>query len=131
MPSRDRRAETGIATMWGLAIMGILLMLAGVSAGVVSLVGTRHQAEAAADLAALAGAQAAVDGGDPCEAATRIASDNAGVLVDCTVDGDIVEVRVEVNSPRLFGTVWSLTGRARAGPQQQPWPWRGHGGPVR
>lgn len=118
MRSHDQRAEAGVATLWGLAIMGILLMLAAVSAGVVSLVGARHQAEAAADLAALAGAQAAVDGGEPCRAAARIASANAGTLVDCSVDGDIVEVRVEVDSPRLLGTVWSLTGRARAGPAE-------------
>lgn len=113
---RESNGESGIATVWGLAIIGILLLLAAVSAGVVSLIGTRHQAEAAADLAALAGAQAAVDGRDACRAAERIATANQGDLVGCTVTGEIVEVRVEVAAPRLFGTEWTMAGRARAGP---------------
>jgi secretion/DNA translocation related TadE-like protein len=114
---RSRRTESGIATLWGLAIIGILLLFAAVSAGVVSLVGARHQAETAADLAALAGAQTAADGtGDPCQAADRVAAANRGRLVRCAVDGDVVAVRVEVESPRLLGHTWTLTGRARAGP---------------
>jgi secretion/DNA translocation related TadE-like protein len=114
---RSRRSESGIATLWGLAIIGILLLFAAVSAGVVSLIGARHQAETAADLAALAGAQSAADGnGDPCQVASRVAVANRGRLVRCAVDGDIVEVRVEVESPRLLGHTWTLTGRARAGP---------------
>lgn len=112
----DRTADAGIATLWGLAIMGILLLLAAVSAGVVSLIGARHQAEAAADLAALAGAQAAVDGEDACEAARRIAAANDGLLTRCRVAGQIVDVRVDVEGPPLLGTTWTLTGRARAGP---------------
>jgi secretion/DNA translocation related TadE-like protein len=111
-----RRSETGIATIWGLAIIGILILLAAVSAGVVALIGARHQAEAAADLSALAGAQAAVDGEDACDAARRIAAANGGSLTRCDVDGEIVEVRVEVDGPRLLGEAWVLTGRARAGP---------------
>jgi secretion/DNA translocation related TadE-like protein len=110
------RSESGVATIWGLAIMGLLLMLAAVSAGVVDLIGARHQAEAAADLAALAGAQAAVDGDDACEAARRIAAANHGALTRCEVDGEIVEVRVDVDGSRLLGRIWTLTGRARAGP---------------
>ena len=112
----DRTADAGIATVWGLMIMGILLLLAAVSAGVVSLIGARHQAEAAADVAALAGAQAAVDGEEPCEAARRIAVANDGLLTRCRVAGQIVEVRVDVDGPPLLGTTWTLTGRARAGP---------------
>jgi secretion/DNA translocation related TadE-like protein len=111
------RSESGIATLWGLAIIGILLLFAAVSAGVVSLVGARHQAETAADLAALAAAQAVADGdGDACRVAGRVAVANRGRLVRCAVDGDIVQVRVEVDSPRLLGQAWTLTGRARAGP---------------
>lgn len=113
---RDRTADVGIATLWGLTIMGILLLLAAVSAAVVSLIGARHQAEAAADLAALAGAQAAVDGEDACEAARRIAAANDGLLTRCRVASQIVEVRVDVHGPPLLGTTWTLAGRARAGP---------------
>ena len=114
-PSR-RRSETGIVTIWGLAIIGILMLLAAVSAGVVALIGARHQAEAAADLAALAGAQAAIDGEDACDVARRIAAANNGALVDCDLEGEIVEIRVQVEGPRLLGEFWVLTGRARAGP---------------
>jgi secretion/DNA translocation related TadE-like protein len=118
MVCRSRRSESGIATILGLAIMGILLLLAAASAGVVSLVGARHQAEAAADLAALAGAQAALDGGDACRSASRIAVANGGRLVGCEVEGEVVEVRVDVDAPRLLGHTWTLSGRARAGPVQ-------------
>jgi secretion/DNA translocation related TadE-like protein len=112
----DRSAEAGIATVWGLAIIGILLLFAAVSAGLVSLIGARHQAEAAADLAALAGAQAAVNREDACEAARRIAAANEGSMSSCKVAGEVVEVRVDVDGPPLLGTTWTLTGRARAGP---------------
>ena len=92
------------------------MLLAAVSAGVVALIGARHQAEGAADLSALAGAQAVVEGKDACDAAQRIAAANGGSLVRCHVRGEIVEVRVEVAGPRLLGEAWILTGRARAGP---------------
>ncbi|HKE69851.1 MAG TPA: Rv3654c family TadE-like protein [Nocardioidaceae bacterium] len=112
----DRSADVGIATVWGVAIMGILLLFAAVSAGVVSLIGARHQAETAADFAALAGAQAAVDGEDACEAAREIAAANDGSMTSCKVADEVVEVRVDVDGPPLLGTTWTLTGRARAGP---------------
>jgi secretion/DNA translocation related TadE-like protein len=113
----SRRSDSGIATLWGLAIIGILLLFAAVAAGVVSLIGARHQAETAADLAALAGAQTVAYGdGDPCQVASWVAVANRGRLTRCAVDGDSVEVRVEVESPRLLGQTWTLTGRARAGP---------------
>jgi secretion/DNA translocation related TadE-like protein len=73
---------------------------------------------AAADLAALAGAQRAVTGDpDPCAAARRLAAANAAQLTRCRARADgTVEVTVVV--PVQFGRfgVHEATARARAGP---------------
>jgi secretion/DNA translocation related TadE-like protein len=69
----------------------------------------------AADLAALAGAQAASTGeGSPCPAAANIALRNGGRLTSCTVSGEglvdfSVAVTIEVSSPMTARAV------ARAG----------------
>lgn len=60
----------------------------------------KGRVSAAADLAALAGADAAIGlvSGFPCQLAAKIASKNGATLSGCQVDGVIVTVRVEVRS---------------------------------
>jgi secretion/DNA translocation related TadE-like protein len=95
-----------------LAVLGAAVVL--VSAAVVA----RHQATAAADLAALAGAgRAAVGDPDPCAAVARVASANRAEVDSCALrNGDVVEVRIHIRV-RLgpFG-VAEAPARARAGP---------------
>ncbi len=72
----------------------------------------RQRAETAADLAAIAGAQALTRlAAGPCAAAGLVAAANSGRLVSCAVIGDSVAVSVSVSSPT------PAVAEARAGPQ--------------
>jgi secretion/DNA translocation related TadE-like protein len=103
-PKTDE-SERGSATVWLLgAMLGICVICAGwITVAQAGL--SRQRAEVAADLAALAGAQAASSGdASPCAAAAGIALSNGGHLASCTVSGadgaDLsVAVTVEVSSP--------------------------------
>ena len=110
--------ERGSATVWVVALSGVLAVLAStvvlVGAGVVA----RHRASAAADLAALAAAgRASLGGHDACRVAAEAARVNAAELTSCTVDADAV-VEVQVRVPVRLGVLGhhGATGRARAGP---------------
>lgn len=108
--------ERGAATVVVTACLGVLLLVGCALAVVAAMVTAHRAAQAAADLAALAGATSARDGGDPCSAAGAVAADNGGRLVGCDVDGAEVTVRVEVPGPRWLGQPYDLTAAARAGP---------------
>lgn len=104
--SRPRRGgfsrECGSASIWVLAF-GLLVLVVGYAAVLreAAVLG-RHRAEAAADLAALAGAGRIGVGLDYCAVAGRIAVANGAVLTGCQLvlapDGrsGTVEVRVRV-----------------------------------
>jgi secretion/DNA translocation related TadE-like protein len=73
----------------------------------------RHQAEGAADLAALAAASVAVDGERAACAEARWVVERMGaVLRSCRLSGWDALVEVDV----AFGPFGSAAGRARAGP---------------
>lgn len=112
------RDERGSATVWVLALAGLLAVLGAAVVLVGAALVARHRATTAADLAALAGAGRAVLGDpDPCLAAARIAAANDGVADRCTLrPGAVVEVQVHV-TVRL-GPVggFHAGARARAGP---------------
>lgn len=114
--SRSRHGEQGSATLLAVALLGVLVLV-GVALGVVAAILHAHrQAQAAADLAALAGAAAVADGADACAAAGRIALANHAVLGACRVSGREVLVEVTVAGPRWLGHDGDLRGQARAGP---------------
>ena len=97
--------------------MAGVLLLVGAALGVVQAMVVAHRkAQAAADLAALAGASAAVHGRPACEAAGAIATLNGGRLVDCRQSAGDVTVEVVVTGPRWLGQQGDLTAEARAGP---------------
>lgn len=115
------RRDRGAAAVWMLAC-GALVMAVAAAVLVRSLaVLARHRAEAAADLAALAGAGRIGTGGDPCVAAREIAAGNGAAVRSCVVNLDAAArtgtVRVVVvTSARLpVVGVRSVTARARAG----------------
>lgn len=94
-----------------------MLLIVGCALAVVTAMVTAHRsAQAAADLAALAGATARQDGGDACGVATDVAAANGARLTGCSVAGDDVRVRVVVDGPRWLGQPHDLTAEARAGP---------------
>ena len=110
--------ERGSATVWVLALSGVLAALAMAVVLVGAATVARHRAGTAADLAALAAAGRAVLGEpDGCDRAAQVARANAAALVACSVDDSaVVEVRVDV-PVRLGGLgVHVASARARAGP---------------
>lgn len=115
---RPARAERGTATVWGVALIGLLALVTVVCVAVVAVVAGHRRAQAAADLAALAGAGTLRDGGEACAAAGRIARRNRGEVVTCEVSGQRVRVVVQVRVRGLLGREHLLRGRALAGPDR-------------
>lgn len=112
-----RREETGATTALTLSLIGVLVFVTIAVGGVVGVVGTHRRTQAAADLAALAGATALQDGADPCARASVIARRNGARLHGCRVQGSDVTVQV-VADARLPGPPVELRARGRAGPAQ-------------
>lgn len=101
-----------------VAFAGLLLLVGAAAAVVGVLVAAHRTAQAAADLAALAGATTVVEqsGRDPCGVAAEIASANDASLTRCRVSGAEVRVEVSVHGPRWLGQDQDLSAEARAGP---------------
>ena len=110
------RGQTGAATLLAVAMAGVLMLVGAALAVVGAMVVAHRQAQAGADLAALAGATAAARGGDACQAARDVARLNDGTVVACAVDGGTVTVKVRVPGPRWLGQQSDLDARSRAGP---------------
>lgn len=113
--------ERGSATVYVLAgcLLLVALMLVIGSAGQARV--ARHQAQAAADLAALAAAaQLATSPRAACWQAERVARANHAVLRACLPDPTGIDVRVQVEGPPLRlawprGTLPGARAWARAG----------------
>ena len=112
--------ERGAATLVVLAASGLLMFLGLALAGVAAIVLTQRSAQAAADLAALAGASASATGAEGCASADQIATANGAHLVSCELTGTVVTVGVRVDGPRLAGRRYDVTAQARAGPVDEP-----------
>lgn len=101
--------------MLAVLLMASLLVVALAAGGWAGVVGARHRAATAADLAALAAAQAYVRGMAPCTAATPVAVRNGADIVACgVVDGS---VRVAVTVPvavEVLGRAWPFAVRREA-----------------
>jgi secretion/DNA translocation related TadE-like protein len=112
------RGERGSATVWVVALSGVLAAIGVAAVLVGSAVVGRHRAAGAADLSALAAAERAVRG-DPraCAVAEDTAAANGARLTGCAVEGGAV-VEVTVDVPVRLGPlgVARAAGRARAGP---------------
>jgi len=115
----ETRGEEGGATVLVVAMAGVLLFVMVGLAAVGGLVTAQRRAQAAADLAALAGATALADvsgPSGPCAAADRVAGRNAAVLDACTPDGRSIRVTVSVAGPDVPWREVRVTAEARAGP---------------
>jgi secretion/DNA translocation related TadE-like protein len=108
--------ERGSATVLAVSCGSVLVLLGLACAWLVAVVADHRTAQSAADLAALAGAQAIQDGRSPCGAVDRVARANSGATVECSVVGADVWVVVQVETPDLVGRTPTVTGRAHAGP---------------
>lgn len=111
------RSERGTATAWAVPLIGVLALLTVMLAGVGTALAAVRRAQAAADLAALAGATAYAAGREACAEAARVASLNRARLDSCDVlgPGDVrVVVRTRARGP--WPDPLEVRGRARAGP---------------
>jgi secretion/DNA translocation related TadE-like protein len=109
------RDERGGAALVVVTMAGLLVVLAATVGVLGRLLVDQRRVEAAADLAALAGAVAVQHHRDACPAAAEVAGRNGAELVSCTVAGDRVRVVTGVDTPILVRTV-PLRGAAHAGP---------------
>jgi secretion/DNA translocation related TadE-like protein len=123
--SRSDRDASGVASVLVVALTGLLVLLGLTAAFLVATVAAHRRVQAAADLAALAGATTAQPGGggaasslpsDPCAVAAQIAVANGARLTSCRVEVSDVLVTAALDGPRFAGHSWALTAQARAGP---------------
>ncbi|MQY05480.1 Rv3654c family TadE-like protein [Actinomadura macrotermitis] len=113
-----QRKDAGAGTVLVVAFLGAV-WLAGVAAMAVGGVrAARQRGDAAADLAALAGAQRVAEGSAvACRRAGEIAAASRGRLSRCAVRGRDVEVSVSVDARVPLGVAEvRIVSRARAGP---------------
>ncbi|MPZ82059.1 MAG: hypothetical protein GEV28_17360 [Actinophytocola sp.] len=113
--------DRGAATVWAAGAIAALLVVSMLVVSIGAAAATRHRAEGAADLAALAAAGAAVEGERAACGKARWVTDRMRVqLQGCRLDGwdALIEV-VAVPSGVLDG-FGPAKARARAGPVEQP-----------
>jgi secretion/DNA translocation related TadE-like protein len=114
---QGRRSERGSATLFAVAVVGVLVLV-GAALGVAgAMVHAHRMAQSAADLAALAGAQSRGRGADGCAAAAAVAEANGATVDSCAVEGFDVLLQVTVAGPRWLGQHHDLSAQARAGPE--------------
>lgn len=110
------RRERGSAIPLAVGLLGMVLFVGAALGVVMAMVATHRSAQAAADLASLAGAGSLQRRADACTAAAQVAEANGAVLEDCSVAGEDVIVAVRVTGPHWLGQVADLRAQARAGP---------------
>lgn len=88
--------ERGSGTALSMAAVVVLLVLTAVALVVASYIGVAHRARAAADLAAISGAAAHLDGADACAVAHDYAERNHTTAIECAVAGDSIDFVVTV-----------------------------------
>ena len=117
--SENQRPEEGSGTVLALTIIAALLVLTVVIAGLIGVVSANRRASAAADLSALAAADAyrGLTEGDPCAVAADLAARHGAHLESCTFPDrpETVEVTVAVPVAGPMGVLGPARVRARAG----------------
>ncbi|MGH1978096.1 Rv3654c family TadE-like protein [Rothia sp. L_38] len=113
--------ERGSSTVATVGLVCALLVLGTTCAGLIGVITAQHRAAAAADVAALAAADAArgLTPGEPCAVAERLALANGAQLGGCGQPsglGGTVDVRTFVDIPGPFAFLGPAQGLSRAGP---------------
>lgn len=115
----EERPEEGSGTVLALTIITALLVVTVVIAGLIGVVSANRRASAAADLSALAAADAyrGLTEGDPCAVAADLAERHGAHLESCTFPDrpETVEVTVAVPVAGPMGLLGPARVRARAG----------------
>jgi secretion/DNA translocation related TadE-like protein len=116
---RDR----GSGSIWLAGLLAVVMLTATVGLAAGTAVLARHRAEAAADLAALAGAARIAEGeADGCAAARKVAAANGGRVSACVRTGEDLDVMVSAPVEVVGLGVLAVSARARAGPVDRPSP---------
>jgi secretion/DNA translocation related TadE-like protein len=111
------RDDSGFVAVATAGLILVLVSVAALLAALGAVAVARHRAASAADLAALAGAQHALEGVDPaCRVATRVAQAQGAHLEGCALEGAQVLVEVSVRPAGRIGELGVARARARAGP---------------
>ena len=117
--SENQYPEAGSGTVLALTIIAALLVVTVVIAGLIGVVSANRRASAAADLSALAAADAyrGLTEGDPCAVAADLAERHGAHLESCTFPDrpETVEVTVAVPVAGPMGMLGPARVRARAG----------------
>ena len=117
--SENQCPEEGSGAVLALAIIAALLVVTVVIAGLIGVVSANRRASAAADLSALAAADAyrGLTEGDPCAVAADLAERHGAHLESCTFPDrpETVEVTVAVPVAGPMGMLGPVRVRARAG----------------
>lgn len=117
--SADEYSEEGSGTVLALTIIAALLVVTVVIAGLIGVVSANRRASVAADLSALAAADAyrGLTEGDPCAVAADLAKLHGAQLESCTFPDrpETVEVTVAVPVAGPMGMLGPARVRARAG----------------
>lgn len=101
--------------MLAVVLMAGVLVVAVVAGAWAGVVGARHRAATAADLSALAAAQAHVRAQPPCAAAIAVAGRNGVDVVACDAAGGSVRVAVAVPVRiEVLGRSWPVSVRREA-----------------
>ncbi|WP_314657009.1 Rv3654c family TadE-like protein [uncultured Rothia sp.] len=120
--SENQCPEEGSGTVLALAIIAALLVVTVVIAGLIGVVSANRRASAAADLSALAAADAyrGLTEGDPCAVAANLAERHGAHLESCTFPDrpETVEVTVAVPVAGPMGMLGPARVRARAGAER-------------
>jgi len=113
----EDRDDRGVATAWAAVAITALVSIAVCGLQLGEALVSRHHAEAAADLAALAAAAHVLLGEqDACGQARRVTDRMRVTLVSCqTHDWDVL-VDVAARPPGWLGAIGTATAQARAGP---------------
>ena len=117
--SAEEHSEEGSGTVLALTIIAVLLVVTVVIAGLIGVVSANRRASAAADLSALAAADAyrGLTEGDPCAVAADLAERHGAHLESCTFPDrpETVEVTAAVPVAGPMGALGPARARARAG----------------
>lgn len=110
----DGEFDRGVSTIFGCLSVGLMIAVTGIGIRLGGAMVAREQAEAAADLGALAGAARILDGrAAACATAGALVAANRGSMTSCTDEG--FDLIIEATSP-VPGWGGSATAHARAGP---------------
>ena len=111
------RSEAGVATVAAAATVGFVLLVAAALVQVGLVVAAKHRAQAAADLAALAGSAATLRGADGCTTARAVARRNGARVASCRADLAVVTLRTEsLTASVVWGARYRTHAEARAAP---------------